>query len=512
MATLAASLLFPLAADAGSYTVTYSGGTITASGQSPTDPKPAFSAGGGDYGAAADVSAGSGGAAASGSCSVTIQGPITATFTWTHDNDTQTDDTDPPPTAAIVEQDCNVGWTTTNTYNGGTGTGSADSGLPENVSSPAGPSGGSDNTDYSVGAGGASFHVSCAAMAQFTGNVGGVPYQGVSGTASVSYHAHATPVAVQLSGYTVDPNDSTSWKYLTGQPIGAGLNVNDPSSSTYSIVANSYQWSTSGDTFYTYNETASSHQLVLLSDDPSYTNQPGFSCYDKSADSVTVTCKATILFPDQTTAPVTATSKSVTVLKPTLTGWDIVEGYVQPSSTQNGSTYGLYENLSGTGNSTNGMIWGNVTANVPVPFSGNSQCTFTQLVNPNRIAYINGSSTPLVPNNGILGLDGFFDYGSRWNVMATGSDADSPNQPLFFKTGLTEISASDAFTTYVMYQPSGGVWVPLDKISWSWGATLKWQPQTSQFTLTASYPAKAGQAGTPTYVPINDPPQWTVTH
>lgn len=87
---------------------------------------------------------------------------------------------------------------------------------------------------------------------------------------------------------------------------------------------------------------------------------------------------------------------------------------------------------------------------------------------------------------------------------------DDLNQTLFYKNGLTEISASDAFTTYVMYQPNGGVWVPLDKISWSWSETITWQP--SHWNLTASYPQTAGQAPTPTPAVTPDPPQWTVTH
>ena len=509
MASLVISLLLPLAAEAGTYTVTYSGGTITAVGQSPTDPKPAFSAGGGDYGASADVSAGTSSTTTPASCSVTIQGPLTATFTWTHDNATETDATDPPPTAAIVEQDCSAGWTTTNTYHGGTGTGSADSGLPENVSPPAGPSGGSDNTDYSAGAGGTSFHISCAAKATFTGSVGGVYYQGVSGTASVVYHAQAFPVTIIPNGAT---QDSTTGAYslLIGQQVSTSLTGVPFTPGTGST----YTWSAGGDTFYTYNEKALSHQLVLLSDDPSYTTSPGFSFYDKSAETVTTTCKAVLICPDKSTLTINPSSQPINVLKPTLTRWDIAEGYVQYNSNMdNGSAYGLYGDLSSTSlTNTNGMIWSNVTVNVPAPFSGNGQCTFTQLVNPDRLAYINGSSTPLVPNNGILGLDGSFDYGSRWNVTATGNGVDDPNQPLYYKTGLTEISASDAFTTYVMYQPNSGVWVPLEKISWTWGATLDWQPQTSQFSLTASYPATAGQAPTPTHVPTTDPPQWTVTH
>lgn len=122
-----------------------------------------------------------------------------------------------------------------------------------------------------------------------------------------------------------------------------------------------------------------------------------------------------------------------------------------------------------------------------------------------------------VPNNGILGLDGSFQYGSPWNVAATGNDVDSPTDRIGATgltptntNGYTELSDNDAFTTYVMYQPTGGIWVPLQKFSWAWGQTLTWQ--NSRWNLTASNPATLGSAPTYTTVPTSDPPQWTVIH
>jgi hypothetical protein len=282
----------------------------------------------------------------------------------------------------------------------------------------------------------------------------------------------------------------------------------------------SYTWTQpSGTCFKTYDPTQPSNQLApLASTDLSGADTSGkgisvspLAFYDSAAESLTLTCTVTLKAPDGTTFNLTATSPAITVEKPTLTASSIAEGYVQYNpNTSNGAAYGLYGNLNGpTDASTNGMIWSNFTVNVPAPFSGNGQCTFTQLVNPNRLGYMGNSSQPLVPNNGILGLDGSFEYGSPWNVTAMGNDVDSPNQPIGY-TGLTEISASDALTTYVMYQPSGGVWVPIDKFSWTWGVTLNWQ--NSQWNLTASYPQTAGQAGTPTPATTTDPPQWTIIH
>ena len=423
---------------------------------------------------------------------VTLTGAVTATFTW--------QGTDPAPQSAIVTEtdQCQAGSTVL--PGNGSVSGPCDDGFGQ--SQTLGPGNSSiteTGTRYEIKGG-------SAPSASWTPNVRLTANSGTSGGANVygtvSCTAAISPVTISIGG-TNNPAQS-DYHVLTGQQITATLQ-GIPSGFTVT----SYTWNQPSATcFKTYNEKAASNQLVPLG---------SADLSGPAAGSTTVTA------PDGTSLSVTATSPQINVLKPTVTNWGIAQGYVQydPSynSEQYGAiqTYGLYGNLSGTDTSTNGMIWSNVTVSVPPPFSGNGQCTFTQLINPDHLGYNGNSSTTLVTNNGILGLDGSFEYGSPWNVTAAGSDVDSPSVPVGpaggpqqNSPGYTQLSVSDAFTTYVMYQPSGGVWVPLEKFSWTWSMTLNWQP--SQWNLTASYPATAGQAGTPTPAIANDPPQWTVVH
>ena len=74
--------------------------------------------------------------------------------------------------------------------------------------------------------------------------------------------------------------------------------------------------------------------------------------------------------------------------------------------------------------------------------------------------------------------------------------------------GWNTASESDKFETWVMYKPNGAnsVWVPLQKYSWSWSCTTKWQ--NNQWTQTAAFPADATQD--PHYKPddTKDAPSW----
>lgn len=423
-----------------------------------------------------------------------------------------------------MEQTSSVLWYVRSQGGTGSGSGTTSCGLAGAVTSPytaTGEYSGADHWEV-LSSPGASFTRSCSPSGSFTGQTGAEGL--VRGHVDVSYGASAYPVTVDLGGTTIVNGVPEA---LTGQQITATLN-----GIPTNFIVNQYTWTQPSATcFKTYNETAASNQLVALGNADltgpasGSTGVTPLVFYDRAGENLTVTCTVSLTAPDGTPLSVTATSPAVSVLKPVVTRWDIAQGYVQYDPSYNSQeygpiqTFGLYGDLSTTGNSNAGMIWSSAIVNVPAPFSGNGQCTFTQLVNPNRLGYVGNSSTPLVPDNGILGLDGSFDYGSRWNVTAMGNDVDSPlviigaaGRPQQNPQSYNQVNVSDAFTTYIMYQPSGGVWVPLQKFSWTWSMTLNWQPQTSQFNLIASYPATAGSAPAYTTTMATDPPQWTVIH
>jgi hypothetical protein len=74
--------------------------------------------------------------------------------------------------------------------------------------------------------------------------------------------------------------------------------------------------------------------------------------------------------------------------------------------------------------------------------------------------------------------------------------------------GWSQVSESDSFTTWLMYQPSGGVWVPLKSYSWNWSFTSQWSKSHNQWNLWRANPAPT--SGDPGYTGAvtSTFPQW----
>ncbi len=100
---MAGLLLASPDAHAGSYTVSYSGGTVSVTGTGGANGTPyPFSQGQGMYAASESAGTGSYSNPTAASYSIKINGSLTATFTWVHGSG-QTDANDPPPACALVE-------------------------------------------------------------------------------------------------------------------------------------------------------------------------------------------------------------------------------------------------------------------------------------------------------------------------------------------------------------------------------------------------------------------------
>ena len=513
MATLAASLLLSLQAlpaEAGYYSVAYSGGSIACVG----GVKSPFTVGSG-YCASASIPY-TGRGVSGNSISVPdpkSSSPIAAAFTWTHiknqDGTTPTDATDPPPSCAIVYQSATVVWRTQEEQ---TTTGFADAGQTSSTraSTTAGQGQGvnfqSQGGSYSVGAGGDSFSVTAKPGPSAS-------LSGSSGDVTIQYSASASPVTIIPNGAK---QDSTTGAYslLTGQHVSTGL-TGVPFTPG---KGSTYQWSAGGDTFYTYNEKAPSHQLVLLSDDPSYTTSAGFSFYDKSAESVTITCKAVLVCPDGTSLTLNPSSQPINVLKPTAS-WS---AYATAPFVNASGGYGVNE------------YWQPITISVPTPFSGGLGC-FAQLIKPSRQASRSFSAgTPMVyaatyydkipdgkggwmlPSNG---LDTNFPYpfvtggnsDGSWPVSSAVTSGDMPTAPYnppavsgdAGGTNWYTATTQDSFTTWLMYQPAGGVWVPLQQLVWSTNITVT--NAGGPWAVSNGSAATTAKTGTDTKAP----PGWT---
>jgi len=531
MAGLAlASMLAAPPAHAGSYTSTGSGGTSPATVTPAAD---ATSSSPQDASARSSLSPYS----PNGDPTYTIKispGTLTDTFTWVPASG-QTLTTDPPPTCVLVQQSSYAEWFVINEGGTGTGSGNPDCGLPGGTVTPStyggnGPSQSLRATLYSQKSG-ASFSVSSTPTVSFTGTTG--TEGGVDGEARVGGGANVYPITLTIGG-TNNPA-AGDYRVLTGQQITATLNGIP---TNYAVTK--YTWSGQSATcFKTYNDQAPSNQLVPLGSADltgpaagSNTVAP-LAFYDSAKENLTITCAITLTAPDgKSTVNLTATAPPINVLKPTAT-WTV-------NST---APFGPQLDSSATGSMSFAVLW-NASITVPSPFSGGSGC-FAQIVNPTidfqrhplgnqpincylKVPQTNpdGTTTYVLPTTG---LDTHFPYqassttlypgGYMWDVSGAGQSGDQPGAgfaiPSSDNGGNNWYDAfdSDTFTTWLMYRPSsGGVWVPLQRVDWSWTGHVVKNAATGMWNSASnSSPPTTGSSSSPG-IPVDTPPQWTTVN
>jgi hypothetical protein len=84
---------------------------------------------------------------------------------------------------------------------------------------------------------------------------------------------------------------------------------------------------------------------------------------------------------------------------------------------------------------------------------------------------------------------------------------DSPAQPInlqhrTFRVDAYKCSVSDDFKSYLVYKPDGGIWVPLQVITWNWRGAGE------AVTMLKYKDTVPGTATTPTTSNATEPPQW----
>ena len=355
----------------------------------------------------------------------------------------------------------------------------------------------------------------------------------IVGTAYLAAHVIVTP-AVNLKGPLADGmgklilDTNGNAQALAGQQITASLNGSTPSTAKVT----SYVWDFSGGTpIKNWDKDGvaadgkTPQQLFpLLPSDLTQTDTTGngisvnpISFYDQAADKLTARCVVNLKFPDGTTASATAISPSVTFMKPTVSKWSIYTGYVQ--HVQNPSGQRGYQLMPAPG-STNagGEAWSNTTIVLPPQFAatGGLGC-FAQLITPDtEITNDDPTKDPTFLNNKQQGLDNSFPYKKyTWDVSGSGANFDGPG--LFYEnynssgyTGYSKVLENDNFTTWVMYQPPGGVWVPLQSYDWNWSFTSLWSNSQNQWNLWRASPASVTEDPGYKGADAPTPPQWSL--
>jgi len=376
---------------------------------------------------------------------VSATGTITAVFTWIPDPGNPLE---PPPKDVIVHEYCLASAGAMSQP--GSASASADNGLGSPSDSSTTPitivSGGqtivlgqsagssSVGSKYTKKDGGYTITLTCSPSATATG--------GRNSSASVLYKATVSPVTVTLGGGIGTAGDK---QYVIGQLCTASVTAGG-------LAPVSYSWSVSGgEPFKSYNANESTAVFTPLG----AMIQSSAQFYWKKPDDATVTCNVLLVTPDGTIISATAEAECG-VVSPDYTLTSPSIGTVQALPRDKPS----YMKLTGvrftdTDNVTKitGILWvASVTD--PTGFNGGGW-NFTQIVSL----------------DGAWALDTWFPYEPRGSAFpANGTikkSGDSPSDPF----AGTYVSVRYNFKVYTLYVPSGGCYVPLKNILWSWYGT-----------------------------------------
>ncbi len=478
---MACLVLAASSAQAGSYTVSRTGGTTPAT----VTPTPASTPAPLDASAGAAMSPGSGnGPGGNPNCSVTINpGTITDTFTWVPASG-QTMTTDPPPTCVLVQQNSFARWYVVNEGGSETASGTAVPGLPGGTVTPGTynaplPSLTNSGLFYSQQSG-ASFSVSCKPTASFTGTIAAGALGSVQGEADVSsILSCAYPITISPGG--TKPDSSGNPNILVGQLCTAAVNGIPSNLLPYAT----YNWSITGTTFESWGIVADagsqSHTVEVDAIPATRSTQWYWNDLGPNPTPETIKCTVTITPPagqgNSISLTVTA-PKPVSVQVPswtaTGTGGDLQVNKTNPPS--DGTDYWLYAGLINSPTDTGGMDW-RVTVSSPNPaLFADGTPQIAQLIT-NGESYTTRNARKVVTTynwstNGVKGLD---SYPYIWVTQP-------PQYPSFYAgdepgfdvgyLGAYSASLSDSFEDFLMYlAPGSSQPVPLAHFSWSTSGT-----------------------------------------
>ena len=495
------------AANAGSYTVNYSGGVANfndafITGVNGYTDVPYTVGTNGFYGGGG-TARWQGGSPPT-SAHVTCEGQITATFTW---QPTGNSTDDPPPDKVVIAQQCNTSMSSYS-YSQATGTANNALGFPfvQDASVSNSASGHSNGSLYQIkDTPGLQFTITCSP----TANVAGTGPDGVpvswSGSAGVSYKATALPLELVLSG-GIGPRNQK--RFLIGQRVTGTL-------STGGLTASGWNWTIdSGEPFGNWNlewtDTYSHTSATFVPLGTQNQSQVSF-CFKKGPQTSTVSTPINLAVPPGAlpAAGLTTTltrqcgvdtpSKTIDVYIGTVQGVAVVNNKIVASTTP--EFMKLYGATTPEG-STVGIYWrGTVTT--PSLYGEGGGWNVTQLVDPIFKRIIDG----VLQNtgcNGVLALDTTFGYEPvspaplYTDDGAVQGSSDGP-QTESWAANTSAYTMNHGFYDYMMYLPngSGSCYVPLREFDWFCvgqaqltASTGLWQISNtdSGWSLGAEYP------------------------
>lgn len=335
----------------------------------------------------------------------------------------------------------------------------------------------------------------------------------VTPTATQVYQNQDYTLDEVVSNLTLQIFDANTGTNLSAQTntviVGQQMNLTCQLSVTNSFMTNfivtNFQWTIPGVTISNYiiaNDGSSAILLTSLATNTSST----FFCWVDGASNRVVQCAATINgvviggkanfnvirpLPSFTAQVLCAVAADTNYAgDPNIVGYpylhfgiDFVTNYGISFAITNVPVRSLY-------NQTNVLTYGNYYITQII-----NQMTVrkNKLVGTNYIGDeldIAGLDTHVYLNSKIL--YGTAGTSSRWG--------DSPAEPL--ATNVVWKSASESFSSYLMFSPPSGIPVPMYKVNWAWSGSAKLNGTNSYILLSSNVPA-------PIFAPSDEFPQWT---
>jgi hypothetical protein len=295
-----------------------------------------------------------------------------------------------------------------------------------------------------------------------------------------------------------DGNDVTDSNVtaIVGQQINLTCGLVASDGSTPPAITN-FQWMVPGITFSDY--VASAESAVLYTDFLKTTNQVNYYWVD--GGSKQVSCDVTVA------GETLKAQATFNVLRPT--AQIITTGGQVSLDTSNDAGLRLH---CGVVFAQVGILFDVTNLSVPSQFAGNTNITWIQMaIAQNRQeqtdagAWYQKRGTNLCDGGVALGSPFPYGFDDTFRYPITTDSPQSRNL-----ADKIAVNYSDTFDMWLMYQPNGGKWVPLQKVTWHWDGVGNWNGTNWVMTSHTDPGNPSGSDTTvhPTWTGNNDDLTW----
>jgi hypothetical protein len=294
-----------------------------------------------------------------------------------------------------------------------------------------------------------------SSTAAFWGNAAGTGgAAGFVASANCQEGGSGTPTVTPRIMFGRNDVTNKTTTVVVGQPIALTASYTLPTG----VSVKSQSWTVRGNVVSNYSQSNTAAVVTT------YTSPSSTATTFYWIDGGTNTVSYSVTLSDNS-GPFTAQA-TFNVLRPT-SSFSSTTGTVQVCTSYCASTPPM---LAFGDNTTDGITW-NVTVTTPADGAGNVALTQVVQVTNTHILDPQGTQQTLTTGSAYV-LDGTPQYPGTPVALPASREAsfairDAPGTTL--ATSIKHQSDSESFKTYLMYQPSGGIWVTLASMTWSWG-------------------------------------------